>query len=52
MEGGPEAPHVKEYKAVMDLEPDDEVDSRWLRLYTFSNAITAAADSLHQMLAY
>ena len=43
---------VKEYKAVMDLEPDDEVDSRWLRLFTFSNAIIAAEDSLQQMLAY
>ena len=43
---------VKEYKAVMDLEPDDEVDSQWLRLFTFSNAIAAAEDSLHQMLAY
>ena len=43
---------VKEYKAVMDLKPDEEVDIRWLRLFTFSNAISAAEDSLQQMLAY
>ena len=48
---------VKKYKAVMDLEPDDEneaheVDSQCLMLFTFSAAIVAAEDSLHQMLAY
>ena len=43
---------VKEYKAVMDLEPDDEVESSWLRLFTFFNAVTAAEENLHQMLAY
>ena len=48
---------VKKYKAVMDLEPDDEneaheVDSQWLMLFTLSAAIDAAEDSLHQMLAY
>ena len=48
---------VKKYKAVMDLEPDDEieaheVDSQWLMLFTLSAAIVAAEDSLHQMLAY
>ena len=43
---------VKEYKAVMDLEPDDEVESSWLRLFTFFNAVTALKENLHQMLAY
>ena len=48
---------VKKYKAVMDLEPDDEndaheVDSQCLMVFTFSAAIVAAEDSLHQMLAY
>ena len=43
---------VKEYKAVMDLEPDDEVESSWLRLFKFFNAVTAAEENLHQMLAY
>jgi hypothetical protein len=48
---------VKKYKAVMDLEPDDEnqaheVDSQMLMLFTFSAAVVAAEDSLHQMLAY
>ena len=42
---------VKEYKAVMDLEPDDEVESSWLRLFTFFNAVIALKENLHQMLA-
>jgi hypothetical protein len=43
---------VKEYKAVMDLEPDDEVESSWLRLFEFSQAFTAAEGNLQEMLAY
>ena len=47
---------VKEYKAVMDPEPDDEnqaqeVDRQWLMLNRFLAAVEAADDSLDQKLA-